>query len=850
MNISINWLKKYIDLPETVTELEKLLTFAGIEVEAVRMMPALPETIISARVIKAEAVPKTDHLKSCLIDIGDYPYPEKTEDGYLQVICGAPNCYAGMMALIALPGTALPEFTISKAKIRGIESHGMLCSEKELGISENHAGIIELATETAIGVSANELYELPDTVFELEITPNRSDLLGYIGIARDLSAKLNRPVRLPELSVPEAGFPQDAQPLNMVNLDAELCPRYIARLFRNINLGDSPLWMKSALIKSGLRPINNLVDVTNYVMLEYGHPLHAFDYANLAPLPRESVPAIVIRKASPKEAFTALDGKSYSLDGDELVIADGIKPSALAGVMGGEISAINNATKTIVLESAAFKAGSIRKTSYKHKISTDSSYRFERHLSDHAASDASLRAAQLICELAQGEQCEVVYDNWPVQSKPLVLGIRPTRYEQVIGYPMEETKITDYLTKLGLKFLQYGDWKPGNITDLSEVFCHHSEEVKQGKEILTEAPDCVHTLYFEIPTNRVDLEREIDLIEELARLDGYDKVPVKTAPKQIMDRHAYRIKKLAADYIVNRGCYETLNYSFTEPSLMTKLGFEQNAPEMQMIKLVNPQSSTMSAMRTSLVPQLLQNMAYNLNHGEKSIKLFELGKVYVKNGNGHTEPTMLTAVISGFDREEHWQDKAKQVSGAMVKGMFEELLSLLNINKYSSALAKQPFLSPTESLVYTCNDVVLGYFGKLSASVAESYGIDLIELKQDIWLLHFEMENLIEQTRAKHIVFTPIPRHPGVNRDLSFLIANSVNYSEIEACIMGIDNELIKEVNAFDEYRGKQIPEGSRSLSLHIRFQDKEKTLTDERIDQLVELVKKKLMDTWQITMR
>ncbi|MDY0152833.1 MAG: phenylalanine--tRNA ligase subunit beta, partial [Candidatus Cloacimonas sp.] len=638
MNISINWLSKYLELTETAKELEQLLTFAGIEVEAVHTMPALPHTIISAKVIKAEAVPKTDHLRSCLVDIGSYHYPEKTEEGYLQVICGAPNCHAGMMALIALPGTQLPDFTISKAKIRGIESHGMLCSEKELGISENHAGIIELPADTALGISPNALYALPDTVFELEITPNRPDLLGYIGIARDLSAKLNRPVKLPDLSIPDATFACEEQPLKLVNLEHDLCPRYIARVFRNIHLGESPLWLKSALIKSGLRPINNLVDITNYVMLEYGHPLHAFDYSTLAPQANDTIPAIVIRKAEAKEAFTALDGKSYTLDGDELVIADGVKASALAGVMGGAQSAIGKDTTKIVLESAAFDPGSIRKTSYKHKLSTDSSYRFERHLSDHSPADASLRATQLICELAGAELGEKAYGSWPKHSNTLILGIRPDRYAQVIGYPLSDEKIKDYLDKLGLTFVQYGTWKPGIIADINEIVCHHGEQIKQGITEFTEEPDCVHSLYFEIPTCRVDLEREIDLIEELARLDGYERVPVKTAPQRIMDRHAYRLRKLIADYAVNRGCYETLNYSFSEPALMAKLGYQKSSPEQQMIRLVNPQSSNMSAMRTTLIPQLLQNLAYNLNHGERNIKLFELGKVYLKKGATHTEP--------------------------------------------------------------------------------------------------------------------------------------------------------------------------------------------------------------------
>lgn len=850
MIISLNWLKKYIELTESTPELEKLLTFAGIEVEAVKELPALPASVISARVISADPVPKTDHLQLCLVDIGSFAYPEKTPEGYVQVICGAPNCRSGMMALIALPGSALPEFTIAKAKIRGVESHGMLCSEKELGISDNHAGIIELPSDTAIGLSVNELYELPDTIFELEITPNRPDLLGYLGIARDLSAKLSRPLRKPETNIAEASLAENDLPLKLVIKDNEKCPRYTARLFTGVQTGQSPLWMKTALIKSGLRPISNLVDITNFVMLEYGHPLHAFDYDRLRSIPGEETPAIIVRRADTDELFSALDGKTYKLDSEDLVIGDGVCPSALAGVMGSEDSGINPNTVNVVLESAAFHPGSIRKTSYKHKLSTDSSYRFERHLSDHATAEASQRAASLICVLAKAKLCPSVHDNWPNPSRPIILGLRPRRYKQVIGYELQDAVIRDYLEKLGLRFLQYGNWKPGKISDLHEVFCHHAEEVKQGQAEFTELPDCVHTHYYEIPSYRVDLEREIDLIEELARLDGYDKVPSKSHSRQIMDRHAYRVNKLAGDYMVTRGFYDTLNYSFSEPALMLKLGYAEGDTLLNMLKLKNPQSSNQSAMRTSLIPQLLQNLRYNLNHGEKNIKLFELGKTYHKTDNQSFEPYHLSAILCGNNRNEHWQDKASLVNATYPKGVVEELLALLNLEDYQTEAAKEPFLNPGESAQYLYNGNQIAWFGKLKAEIAQAFDIDTIELKQDIWLLEIQLDTLTEATRNRKRVYQDISRYPVVNRDISFLISNQISYEEIRKVIIATSPELISELKIFDEFRGKQIPEGLRSLSLHLRIQDKEKTLTDERVDQLVESIIKKLQDTWQITMR
>ena len=851
MKIALSWLAKYIEIKENTKELEEILTFSGIEVEAVENIPALPETVFSAKIISAEPVPETDHLKRCLVDIGNFPYSEKTEDGYLQVICGAPNCRTGMMAIIALPGSVLPEMTIAKAQIKGIDSCGMLCSEKELGISDNHSGIIELSTETPIGITANELYELPDTIFELEITPNRPDLLGYIGIARDLSAKLNCSLKMPEIKIPEAKCKAETMPLELVNKVPELCPRYIARLFNKVELKESPPWLKSALIKSGLRPINNLVDITNYVMLEYGHPLHCFDYDKLAALPEKpGIPAIVIRRAYQNEPIITLDGKSYLLEGQEMVIADGIKPSAIAGVMGGNISAISETTKRIVLESAAFNPSSIRRTSYKHKISTDSSYRFERHLSECSAEDASIRVTQLICELANAELCEVVYDSYPIPVQPLIIGIRPSRYTQVIGYELEEEKIKDYLTRLGLKFIQYGNWKPGKINSLAELYCHHTEEMKQGKTEFTELPNCEHTHYYEIPPYRVDLEREIDIIEEIARLDGYDKIPVKTLPQMIMDRHSYRIKKNAVDYLISRGFYETLNYSFSEPDLLYKLGYEDGDSELEMITLKNPQSSNQSGMRTSLIPQLLQNLAYNLNRGEKNIKLFELGKTYHRQEALSYEPYFLAGIVTGLNKEEHWQDKASPITLFWVKGIVEELLSLWYLENWSVQETKVPFLSRTESASYYLENKELAYYGKLNSVVAEKFDIDTIELKQDIWIVQFAMENIINATRNLKTHFQEIPRFPFVTRDISFLIAEEIPYSEIIKTIAEIERNIISEVTAFDEYRGKQIPEGKRSLTLRLKFRDKEKTLTDERVDYLIDLIIKKLRETWQIKMR
>lgn len=846
MKIAISWLSHYLEMDKLHLQLSDLLTFAGIEVEGIQELPAFDNLVFAAKVISAKKVPKTDHLQLCRVDIGDNPYPEKDENNCIQVICGAPNCKTGMMAVLALPGAELKDIKIEKAKIRGIHSHGMLCSERELGLSDHHAGIIALPADTAIGSLADILYELPDCIFELEITPNRSDLLGYIGIARDLSAKLLRPVIKP--TQPKLKIGKAELKLGLQNLQPELCPRYTARVIKGVQIKESPLWLKTALLKSGLRPINNIVDITNFVMLESGHPLHAFDYDKLAAQDEaQGYPDIVIRKAFNNEEFMALDGKKYRLDGDELVIADGKKASALAGVMGSEHSAISAQTVNIVLECAAFHPGSIRRTSYKHKLSTDSSYRFERHLPAKNATETSDRATQLILELAGGTICGELLDSYPIHDEEIILGVRPRRFESLIGYTLPKDKIREILENLGFAFIQYGDFKPGPIANMGDIRSLQSPSMQAIDSEFSELQDYNFTHYYQIPAFRKDITREADILEELARLAGYDKVPQKTVLGTVMDRHAYKIQNQAADWIVSFGAYETLNYSFADPAQMQLLGYPDK--DISYIHLLNPQSSNQSVMRVSLLPQLLGNLAYNLNHAERDVKLFELGKVYLKNESTHHEPKHLAAIFTGKANADHWQQKAAQIDYYWVKGCFEGLLTRLGLS-YQVAACKLPYLIPRESFTYYHEKLLLGSFGRIKPAVLQAWNIDANSLGQDVWTLDFELENLITLSRNATITYQEIPKFPAVVRDLSFLISDQYSYTQLQSEIMTLDTAIIKEVKVFDEYRSKQIPQGFRSLSLHISIQDQEKTLTDERIDKLMALVQNTLIEKFEITMR
>ncbi len=841
MRVSRRWLNSYIELTPDLDDLQRQLTFSGIEVEAVHHYPALADSVITARIISSEAIPGTDHLKVCLVEHGG--------KDPVQVVCGAPNCRSGLISVLALPGSVLQDYEIKTTRLKGVESAGMLCSERELGISDNHAGIIELDADTPIGIPVNDIFGLPDTAFELEITPNRPDLLGYLGIARDLSASTGKPLILPELQSDVADTDPQAG-LKLILEDAELCPRYTARLIKDVQVKDSPQWLKTALIKSGMRPINNIVDVTNYVMLETGHPLHAFDYHKLQPLTGDDpTPAIVVRRARNGEKFLALDGNEYQLDENDLVIGDGQVPSALAGVIGGRETAISETTTTIVLESAAFHPGSIRRTAYKHKITTDSAYRFERHLSPAVPPQASLRATELILQVAGGKVVNQLYDAYPEPVKTQYLGIRPERFELLIGFSLSSEEIKSYLEALGLNFHQYGSYREGLISDPNLIYCHHGEEEKAGITEFTHI-ECDHALYFTVPPYRVDLTREVDLIEELARLAGYDKAPQKTAVPQIMDRHAHQIRRRISDHLVRCGCYEVVNYSFTDPDQHALLAFDPIETGQRLIRLINPQSSNQAALRLSLIPNLLINMSHNLRQGERDLKLMEIGKLYLRNGDSYIEPLHLSALLTGKSHDEHWKMPSGDLDQYHLKGWAEGLLNNLQLPDYRIVKASRPYLIGSDSLSYQVGDTLCATIGRIIPRIAQAFDIDTTVLKQDIWLLDIEVENLIELTRGVKTEFVALPRYPSVTRDLSFVISQEVSYSEIAAAIKNVDVSLIKDVKAFDEYRGKQIPAGFRSLSLRLIVQDAEKTLTDERIDQLIASVIRMLTDKWQIKMR
>jgi len=447
--------------------------------------------------------------------------------------------------------------------------------------------------------------------------------------------------------------------------------------------------------------------------------------------------------------------------------------------------------------------------------------------------------------IAGAEPVGELIDAYPVPVKPWMVGLRPCRFENLIGYPMSDEKIIGYLGKLGLKFMQFGNWQEEAITDPSRIVCYHSEQDKAGVTEFDTPIDCDHALWFAVPPWRVDLTREVDLLEELARLDGYDKVPVKTLPSVIMDRHAYQIREQVAEYLVGLGFYDTLNYSFNDPQQLQMLGID---PDQGTQKLLNPQSGNQALMRISLLPQLLDNIRYNLNHGERDLKLMELARIYPA---GHEiEPLRCTALLTGSLKAGHWQNPARQLSFYDVKGMVEGLLELLGIAADKVETCPRPWLQKSVNLGWFCGSEAVVMMGSVDPVVADRFGIDLSLLRQELWMIDIDLQRLIELSRNLRVVFTELPRFPSVSRDLSFLISHQVGWEKISHLIRSVDPELIKAVDVFDEYRGKQVPEGLRSVSVRLSMQDKEKTLTDERIEALVDSAVKLLTQECQIQMR
>ncbi len=793
MKLTLNWLQNYVDItgvdPHVLAE---HLTMLGLEVDAVSPLHRDLSELKTGYVLSAEKHSNADKLKICQVQVGEEKF---------QIVCGAPNMRAGLKVVVALSGTVLPgNFKIKKSKIRGVESHGMICSERELGLGNEHDGIMELPEATEHGRSFIEVMELEDTFIEVDLTPNRPDCASVIGIAREVAARLNKPLTLPLTVTPET----TQSPVFSVEIETdELCPRYDALLIKNVSVGKSPWWLRKRLLSVGLRPINNIVDITNFVMLEYGQPLHAFDYDKLAQK------KIVVRLPKGDEkTFVTLDGIERSLTPETLMICDGKGPIAVAGVMGGLDSEVTADTKNILLESACFNSISIRKTARRLKLSTDASYRFERGVDPETTAVALNRAGILICEISEGDT-DGYLDCYGGKNSIDNIFLSVSRTNSLLGIELDMTQVRQFLESIAI----------------------NCSTIDDDKILVTP------------PSFRMDLEREADLVEEIARLYGYDNIPV-TLPKVNLsypEQDPARIKRLnLARSLTSIGFSEAINYSFIGKDQLTMLHIPDNDNRRMGVKLLNPLSEEQSVLRTMLLPGLLENVKRNINFQKNNIKLFEIGKVFIPRGENKQplEKTRVAGVLSGnrFGESSPLHFKEEVVDIFDVKGCVEYIFKTMELGEIDgkgnlrfSAPAKddaEPYAAPQYSLDIYSNKIKIGTLGKIASNILSNFSI-----KHDVYyfdLDYNEMCNL--DTAPKN--FSSLPVFPSVKRDIALVIPEEIPGGEVVESVRKSSDKLIESTEIFDVYKGEKIEPGHKSIALTITYRSKTKTLTEKNVEK------------------
>lgn len=781
MKLSLNWLKELVDLPEISTpEIIHLLTMSGLEVEEAIDQNEIYKNFVVGYVKEKKKHPNADKLSLCTVSTGNQDY---------QVVCGAPNVDAGQKVVFAQSGAVVPKgnFRISKAKIRGIESNGMICSEAELQLSDNHEGIMVLDSEIKEGSLISEALHLNDTMLEIAITPNRPDALSHIGVARDLAAIFKGEVKRPSADFEESEENSSDTAVIEV-IDAVNCPRYSSRIIKGVAIKESPAWLKRRLKNIGLRPINNIVDVTNYIMYETGQPLHAFDLENLAGH------KIVVQSTDKETSFKTLDSKERKLPPGTLMICDGEKPVAIAGVMGGENSEVTASTKNLLIESAYFNPSSIRNTSKALGLSTDASYRFERGTDPNGTIYAADRAARLITQFAGGEILGGVLDIYPAPIEPKEIRLRFERVERILGYKIKNESISGILEKLGMK-----------ITFSSE------DELRVS-----------------VPTFRPDIEREIDLIEEIARIHGYDNIPTVTkisitlGEKKDESRFEDRVK-LAA---VELGFHEMINNPLQSEKTASLTG--------NPVKIVNPQSADMAYLRTSLLTGALQTAATNINAGEKDLRLFEAGNIFrlktdkkITEFSDFTEEEHLILLISGKAVRKTWYSEEEHTDFYDLKGFVKSFISKFSLDnalEYSYNHERNPYYTAKFSLI--SKNAEIGEGGIVDKRLLKHFDIE-----QDIYCFEINLEKL-SSLSASEKKYSELLRFPKVLRDFAFIFDKSVTYEQVSKFILEGSTGLLKSVNLFDLFESDTLGINKKSMAFTLEFFDDERTLTDEEVEK------------------
>jgi len=806
MRISFKWLQNYIELKHPPEEIAQILTRIGLEVESIEYLGRKYDGFVVGEVLSVQKHPNADRLTVCKVRISKDGEPQ-------QVVCGAPNVAAGQKVVVGLPGAVVPKnqhdpngnpFTLTKAKIRGIESSGMICSEYELGIGDDKEGIAVLDAATEVGIPLAQYLKLDDVVFEIGVTPNRPDCLSHIGIARDLAAVYGTAVKFPTIVLREKNG-TDIKKVAAVEVEnTEDCPRYVARLIQQVTVKESPEWLKQYLTSAGLRPINNIVDVTNFVMLEYGQPLHAFDYDRL------SQHKIVVKNATPNEKFTTLDGKEHELNGTELMICDGERSVAIGGVMGGMNSEISNSTKNVLLEAAYFSPVSIRRTAKRLGISTDASYRFERGTDPNIVDEASKRAASLIAELSGGEIILGCIDIYPKLIEPKKITLRLQRVSHILGAEISIDKIQALLNAIG---------------------------------ITTQLHD--NTFICTVPTYRPDIEQEIDLLEEIARLHGYDNIPNQTTGEVVFSEPSKRERRIEEirSWCESIGLHEVVTNSLMDASTA-------HMYSTSLIKVKNPLSVELEVMRPMLMPTMLEAVAYNYNHGASSIRFYEIGSAFVSQESskntyikGISEYSKLGITLSGIAQPAAWYQKERYFDIFDLKGLVQSLLQKLGLDNIHLIYYDASSSLTERTIGIEINGTYAGFLGECSEKI-------LREKKIEAKVFYAELDIDVLLSVEKRAVFREYSKFPTVKRDIAFIVDKKIPVGDIESTIRKAGTSLVTSVTLFDIFEGASIGEGKKSIAFSVTINSLEKTLTDAEIDTVVEAIISSVTSTHGATHR
>lgn len=791
MKTSINWLKQYIDIPWSPRELAERLTMAGLEVEGIDETGAVPEGVVVGEILSRDKHPNADKLSVCQVNVG-------TAEP-VQIVCGAPNCDTGVKAPVALPGAVLAAgFKIKKAKLRGVESAGMLCSARELELGDDQSGIMHLPAEAAPGRPLQE-YLQADTVIDWEVTPNRPDWLSHIGIAREIAALTDnrKALRLPAVELTAGGTAKIADLAKVEVKDEELCPRYTARLIQNVKIGPSPVWMQRALESVGIRPINNVVDITNFVLMECGQPLHAFDYEKLAGH------MIVVRRAADGEEIMTLDGKKHRLTRDNLLIADAERGVALAGIMGGENSEISEQTTSVLLESAAFNPANIRATARRLGIGTESSHRFERGVDIEMTEFASRRAAQLICELAGGVLVSGSIDAYACPYRAHEVTCRTVRASSLIGVEFTAAEIGGFLGRLGL-------------------------------DVTTDRDGTVRAL---IPSCRLDLTREADLIEEVARLYGLDNLPAVPAAAKIgggMAQDAYVPIETARAELLGLGLDECLNYTLLNAKAATR---GTGTAEDELVVLSNPISLESAFLRPSLLPGMIDSVARNIAHQNEDLALFEIGRVMTQAQGLPEERYQAVIALTGHPHPERFgKERLVEYDFFDLKGVLESWFTARRLLNVECVPCSHPAFKSGRAARFTAAGKPLAVFGEVSPELTAD-----MRLQYPLFVAMIELDTVFAAPAAPR-KFQALPQFPSTARDISLVAPATVSNKELLDTLRSITSPWLERVELFDVFEDeKTLGKGRRSLAYSLTYRDSRRTLKDEEVNEAHEALKAEL---------